>query len=191
MRYGLFAIVASVALVLGVTTWTAAIAEDAAAERVAREPAVLALADLSTGEPQPTPAAHALATGQPGGVPVADSPIARDPLAKPAETVSLVASYWRLGGWPLTLCLLGVACAALSVRLRPKDRDGDGRLDPEGWRGYVWIGATALLLPIVPLLDRAAGVLGASWGAVGTAAAAGVTLAWGYAWGMRSRKVAA
>lgn len=126
----------------------------------------------------------------PGEGPIVVPPLPADPVATPGEAAGFLSHYWQIGGWPLSLAVLGIALSVAAVMLRPKDEDGDGKPDPKGWRGYIWIASTALLFPLVPLLDRAAGLLGSSWSAVGAGLAAGVSLAWGYVWGMRAPKKA-
>lgn len=99
-----------------------------------------------------------------------------DPVAKPSEAFIEAKEFWNAGGFQFAVYLLLLIASIIYVRLKPGDKDGDGKPDIEGWRGKTWAIAGASLMVLVPLLAKAAGELGATWNAVGIGLVGGVGL---------------
>jgi hypothetical protein len=99
-----------------------------------------------------------------------------DVLEQPAEAFSLVRTFFGDGYFVGAVVLLLVLASAVYVRMRPADKDGDGKPDPEGWRGRTWVISGAVLLVGGALLAKLTGVGGARWGAVRAAAGAAAAL---------------
>lgn len=90
-----------------------------------------------------------------------------DPIEKPGEAVSQVKQFWGYGGWQAIVLIIMMIAHVIYVRMRPEDKDGDGKPDLDGgWRSRTWSISGAIALVGVPALAMFVPGTEAQWNAV-------------------------